>query len=56
MSWDTSIPALSMQSSFGDEAEILLQHGTKMNVTKVEYAQGTWYIDVEVIEQGVNTI
>lgn len=50
--WD----GISKQSSFGSEAEILLQHGTKMRVTKVERSHGTWYIDVDVIEQGVNTI
>lgn len=51
-SWD----GISKQTSFGSEAEILLQHGTRMRVTKVERGGGTWYIDVEVIEQGVNTI
>ena len=51
-SWD----GISKQHSFGHEAEILLQHGTRMRVTKVERGGGTWYIDVEVIEQGVNTI
>lgn len=51
-SWD----GISKQTSFGYESEILLQHGTKMRVTKVEKGSGTWYIDVEVIEQGVNAI
>lgn len=51
-SWD----GISKQTSFGHESEILLRHGTKMRVTKVEKGSGTLYIDVEVIEQGVNTI
>jgi len=50
--WD----GISKQTSFGHESEILLQHGTKMRVTKVQRSGGTWYIDVDVIEQGVNTI
>ena len=50
--WD----GVAKQNNFGHEAEILLQHGTKMRVTKVEKNAGTWYIDVDVIEQGVNTI
>ena len=46
--WD----GVSPQSSIGYEAEILLQRGTKYRVTKVtKSASGTWYIDVEVIEQ-----
>lgn len=47
-SWD----GVSPQSSIGYEAEILLQRGTKYRVTKVtKSAGGTWYVDVEVIEQ-----
>lgn len=42
----------SRQSSIGDEAEILIQRGTKFRVTKVEKGKnGTWYIDLDVIEQ-----
>ena len=47
-SWD----GISKQSSFGDESEILIQRGTKFRVTKVEKGEnGTWYIDLDVIEQ-----
>lgn len=48
-SWD----GISPQHSFGHEAEMLLQRGTKFRVTKVEKSGGTIYVDVEVIEQGV---
>lgn len=47
-SWD----GLSGQSSFGYESEILIQRGTKFRVTKVQKgANGTWYIDLDVVEQ-----
>ena len=47
-SWD----GISKQSSFGYESEILIQRGTKFRVTKVEKGNnGTWYIDLDVIEQ-----
>ena len=42
------------QNKFGGEAEAILQRGTKIRVTKVEKNNGTIYIDVEVIEQGVS--
>lgn len=46
--WD----GISPQSSIGYEAEILIQRGTKYRVTKVEKsASGTWYVDLEIIEQ-----
>lgn len=45
--WD----GLAKQSSFGYESEILLQRGTTFRITKVEKSSGTWYIDLEVIEQ-----
>lgn len=45
--WD----GLSKQSYFGYESEILLQRGTKFRVTKVDKSNGTWYIDLDVIEQ-----
>lgn len=43
--WD----GLTAQSSFGYEAEILLQLQTKLRITKMEFTGGTWYVDVEVI-------
>lgn len=47
-SWD----GLSGQSSFGRESEILIQRGTKFRVTKVQKgANGTWFIDLDVVEQ-----
>lgn len=49
-SWDGITP----QSSFGSEAEMLFQRGTKFRVTKVEKSGGTIYIDVEVIGQELN--
>lgn len=45
--WD----GISKQSSFGHEAEILLQRRTKMRVTKVEKSNNTIYVDVDIIEQ-----
>ena len=36
-------------TSFSKEHETLFQRGTKMKVTKVEYRNGTYYIDVDVI-------
>lgn len=47
--WD----GISPQSGFGYEAEMLLQRGTKFRVTKVEKSGGTIFVDLEVIEQGV---
>lgn len=49
-SWD----GISPQSSFGSEAEMLFQRGTKFRVTKVEKSGGTIYVDVEVIGQEVS--
>lgn len=49
-SWD----GISPQSSFGYEAEMLLQRGTKFNVTKVEKNGNTIYVDVEIIGQELN--
>lgn len=46
-SWD----GRSKQSSFGHESEILIQRGTTFKITKVEKKGGTWYIDVDIIEQ-----
>jgi len=48
VSWD----GLSGQYSFGRESEILIQRGTKFRVTKVQKgANGTWFIDLDVVEQ-----
>lgn len=48
-SWD----GISKQSSFGSEAEMILQRGTKFRITKAEYnpSKRKYFIDVEVIEQ-----
>lgn len=45
--WD----GVSPQSSFGSEAEMILQRGTTFRVTKVEKSGSKIYIDMEVIEQ-----
>lgn len=47
--WD----GISKQMSFGSEAEMILQRGTKFRVTKVEKSNGMIFVDLEVIEQGV---
>lgn len=46
-SWDGK----SNQSSFGYEAEMLLQRNTKFRVIKVEKSGSRWYIDMEIISQ-----
>lgn len=46
-SWD----GVSGQSSFGSEAEIILQQGTSFRVTKVERSNGKLYVDIEVVMQ-----
>ena len=38
------------------ENEIILQRGTKFRITKAEYTNGKWYIDLEVLEQAPRTI
>ena len=44
---------VSTQSSFGSEAEILIQRGASFTITKVEKTGGKIYIDMEVHpEQG----
>ena len=48
-SWD----GISAQDYFGDEAEMLLQRGTKFRITKIEKAASKWYIDMEVVEQPI---
>ena len=45
--WD----GVSTQSSFGSEAEMIFQRGTRFNVTKVEKKGGKIFIDIEVVEQ-----
>lgn len=45
--WD----GIAGQSSYGHESEILIQRGTKFKITKIEKSGGTWYIDVDIIEQ-----
>ena len=35
------------------EVEVILQRGTRLRVTKAEYKNGHWFIDMEVIEQPV---
>lgn len=45
--WD----GIAGQSSYGYESEILIQRGTKFKITKIEKSGGTWYIDVDIIEQ-----
>ena len=48
--WD----GVSKQGSFGNEAEMIFQRGTKFRVTKVEKSGGKIWVDMEVIEQGVS--
>ena len=48
--WD----GISKQSSFGHEAEMLIQRGTTFRVTKVEKTSGKIYIDMEAIGQEVH--
>ncbi len=38
------------------ENEIILQRGTKFRITKAEYTNGKWYIDMEVLEQSPKVI
>lgn len=38
------------------ENEIILQRGTKFRITKAEYTNGKWYIDLEVLEQSPKPI
>lgn len=39
-----------------NENEIILQRGTKFRITKAEYKNGMWYIDVDVIAQAPTEI
>ena len=45
--WD----GIAKQTSFSSESEILIQRGTKYKITKIEKNGGTWYIDVDIVEQ-----
>ena len=45
--WD----GIAGQTDFGYESEILIQRGTKFKITKIEKNGGTWFIDVDIIEQ-----
>ena len=47
MSWD----GMQSQSSFGYEAEVLLQRGTKFRIAKITKQDSQWYVDLEVIGQ-----
>jgi hypothetical protein len=47
LNWDGKAQA----KKIGYEAEILLQRSTKFRVTKVEYSNYKWYIDLDVIGQ-----
>ncbi len=46
-SWDGK----TQQSHFGYEIEMILQKNTKFRITKAEYSNGKYYIDMEVIGQ-----
>lgn len=41
------------QKTVGRENEFLFQRGTKFKITKAEKNAGTWFIDIEVVEQNV---
>lgn len=47
VNWD----GISRQSQFSQEAEMLIQRGTKFRITKAEYNNGKYYVDIEVIGQ-----
>ena len=47
MSWD----GVYVQSSFGYEAEVLLQRGTKFRIAKITKQGSQWYVDLDVIGQ-----
>ena len=44
LSWD----GISPQSSYGGEAEMIIQRGASYTITKIEQSNGTIYIDLEV--------
>lgn len=41
----------TMQSSFGSEAEVILQRGSKFKVKKITRSGSTWFIDIDVVGQ-----
>lgn len=45
--WD----GVAGQSLYGHEFETILQRETEFRITKVEYKNGTWFIDMDVISQ-----
>ncbi len=45
--WDGITPA----DAFKSEMEMLLQRNTAMRITKVEFTDNKWYIDMEVVSQ-----
>jgi SPP1 gp7 family putative phage head morphogenesis protein len=45
--WD----GISEQDTFSSESEMILQQGTTFRITKVERANGTLYVDIEVVAQ-----
>lgn len=47
VSWD----GIAKQTDFGHESEMILQRNTKFRITKAEYKDGKYFIDVEVIGQ-----
>ena len=44
LSWD----GITTQSSYGGEAEMIIQRGASYTITKIEQSNGTIYIDLEV--------
>lgn len=47
ISWD----GVQTQASFGYEAEVLLQRGTKFRIAKITKQGSQWYVDLDVIGQ-----
>ena len=47
---------ISKQATISREAEMLLQHGTKFKIRKIERKGDTIFVDLDVLEQGVNKI
>lgn len=45
--WD----GISGQTTYGSEFETILQRGTEFRITKAEFKNGKWYIDMDVISQ-----
>lgn len=49
LNWD----GVTKQYSFGHEAEVILQRGSKMKITKITKKGFTWYIDVDIVGQEI---